>query len=365
MGGRPPGKPVGRPAARKKGVSDTTPKIKKDKELTCSMCGDIKKTKEFYQSWNPLHKTKKLPYCKSCLKEMCYDKNRNIDVEQVKNMLKTIDRPFLYEIFKTSIDENGDSIGIYFKNIGMPQYKHLGWKDSFFDPVFQDKVDKNREIIYKDENLLKKLEEKYGYGFDEEEYLNFERKYKKLSRGYKEKTELHTERLITYITHKVKEEMATAKGQVGEAEKWAKLAQADATAAKLNVSQLSKSDITGGIDLLPQLVEAVEQYVSLIPLLPKVLAQPYDDADLIIWANVNYLRHLEDKPFISYREIWNFYDIMLGESFKQKGYTEEQIKEEKIKRNNVFRDLGEIYVEPLYENPDDFIEESGESDEFV
>ena len=47
MGGRPPGKPVGRPAARKKGVSDTTPKIKKDKELTCSMCGILKKQKNF------------------------------------------------------------------------------------------------------------------------------------------------------------------------------------------------------------------------------------------------------------------------------------------------------------------------------
>jgi hypothetical protein len=264
-------------------------------------------------------------------------------------------------LYKESLKNNGEVIGIYFKNINsLTQYKGLGWSSSIFDPEIQEENEQKSDYIG---NLdIKKLQEKYGYGFEEEEYLNFERKYKKLSRGYKEKTELHTERLITYIIHKVKEEMATAKGQVGEAEKWAKLAQADATAAKLNVSQLSKSDITGGIDLLPQLVEAVEQYASLIPLLPKVLEQPYDDADLIIWANINYLRHLEDKPFIQYRDIWNFYDRMLEEYYEQKGYTKEQIESEKKKRNNVFRDLGEVYVEPLYDNIDDFVEDGEDLD---
>lgn len=52
---------------------------------------------------------------------------------------------------------------------------------------------------------------------------------------------------------------------------------------------------------------------------------------------------------VSYREIWKFYDEMLGEYYKQKGYDEIQIEEYKAKRNNVFRDLGEVYVEPLYQ----------------
>ncbi len=341
------------------------------KELSCTMCGGMKKVNDFYQSWNPLHRTGKLPYCKNCLKEMCYDANRNISIENMKKMLQFIDRPFIYELVKASFEDKMDTLGCYFKNLGLPQYRYSGWKDSIFEPRIEDKLDSERELVYKqevnfDEIDLKKLQEKYGYGFKEEEYLNFERKYKKLSRGYKQKTELHTERLITYIIHKVKEEMSTAEGQVAEAEKWAKLAQKDAQDAKLNVSQLSKSDITGGIDLLPQLVEAVEQYASLIPLLPKVLEQPYDDVDLIIWANINYLRHLEDKPFVSYRDIWNFYDKMLEEHYKQKGYNNEQIKLEKEKRNNVFRDLGEVYIEPLYENPDEYIEEdSGEVDGII
>jgi hypothetical protein len=336
------------------------------KELVCTICGETKKASEYYQSFNPIHKTSKLPYCKTCLKNMCLDNSGNIDIERLKKMLQLIDRPFLYDIVKISFEDKMDTVGCIIKNLAMPQYRYLGWKDSIFDPTCDnDNKISNSEDININSSDLKKLQEKYGYGFEAEEYLNFERKYKKLSRGYKEKTELHTERLITYIIHKVKEEMSTARGQVQESEKWAKLAQADATAAKLNVSQLSKSDITGGIDLVPQLVEAIEQYASLIPLLPKVLEQPYDDADLIIWANINYLRHLEDKPFIPYKDIWNFYDKMLEEFYKQKGYSDEQIQEEKKKRNNVFRDLGEVYIEPLYEHPDDFVDDSGDSDEFV
>jgi hypothetical protein len=353
------------------GKNPQTPKKPTVANITCLACGQTKKTVEFPASSSVFNAgTGRVQYCRECCINMSCDENGNINIEKLKSTLQKIDKPFLPEILQSSYEEsknggnNTHPLKLYFKTINsLSQYKDLGWNASILDRALyensknNDKTNKNIDIV--------KLQEKYGYGFTEEEYLNFERKYKKLSRGYKEKTELHTERLITYIIHKVKEEMATANGQVGEAEKWAKLAQADATAAKLNVSQLSKSDITGGIDLLPQLVEAVEQYASVIPLLPKVLEQPYDDVDLILWANINYLRHLEDKSFIQYQDIWNFYDKMLEEFYKQKGFSVEQIKEEKLKRNNIFRDLGTIYVEPLYEHPDDFIEESSDSDEFV
>lgn len=317
------------------------------KELTCGMCGETRKVGEYYQSYNPIHTTSKLPYCKKCLKNMCIDSNGNINIDKVKQMLKLIDRPFVYDMFKSSMDDKNDTIGTYMKNLALNN-KMDGWNSSIFEPVCENENIKSDRSEDKENINIKKLQEKYGYGFEVEEYLNFERKYAKLSRGYKEKTELHSERLITYITHKVKEEMATAKGQVGEAEKWARLAQADATAAKLNVSQLSKSDITGGIDLVPQLVEAVESHTSLIPLMPKLKEQPYDDADLIIWAIINKVRRLEEKPKVEYVDIWNFYDKMIEEHYTQKGHTKEQIDQEKQKRNNMFRDLGSLYVEPLY-----------------
>jgi hypothetical protein len=288
-------------------------------------------------------------------------------MQTIYDVLKSLDIPFFYSYWATCKEKNSDdpwTIYIRIANSKMNEFKASTWKDSIFEPQLDQPINYEHSINNQTNHfqVTDDVINRWGEGFQPEEYRNFERKYKKLTKGYKEKTALHSERLDTYIILKVKEEMATAKGDVTEAEKWAKLAQKDAQDAKLNISQLSKSDITGGIDLLPQLVEAFEQYASLIPLLPKVLEQPYDDADLIIWANVNYLRHLEDKPFIQYRDIWNFYDRMLEEYYEQKGYTKEQIESEKKKRNNVFRDLGEVYVEPLYDNIDDFVEDGEDLD---
>jgi len=194
--------------------------------------------------------------------------------------------------------------------------------------------------------------DKWGAGYSNEEYYYFEKKWNKLIDNYGQKTSFHIEGLITYIRLRVKEELATARGDLNEAKGWGAMAKDAATAAKINVSQLSKSDISGGVDLLPQLFEAVESEVGIIPILPYLKEQPYDDADLIIWCVVNYLRRLEDKPRVEYREIWNFYDEMFEDFYKQKGYSKEMIEKEKIKRNNVFRNLGELYKEPIYEDED-------------
>src|SRR5690606_17463641 len=114
---------------------------------------------------------------------------------------------------------------------------------------------------------------------------------------------MHEEGLITYIRYRDREEKATAAGDSTRATEWGNLAKEAARDAKLNVAQLSKSDISGGVDLMTQLSEAVESKASVIPLLPKVLEQPYDDVDLVLWAIIDYSRILEGKPRVSYREI--------------------------------------------------------------
>lgn len=333
------------------------PPADKNLNLSCSMCGQTKKSSEFYQSWNPLYQTQRLPYCKQCLKDMCHDTNGNIDVELVKKMLQAIDRPFLYDIWLKSVESNMEIIGCYFKNIGMTQFRYSTWKDSIMEPQLEN--NSNVEVIYSKEkhnedfNLTEEIIDKWGEGYNLEQYRLFEKKYNKLKRNYGQKTELHTEAFLNYIRFRVLEEIATAKGDVGESGKWAALANVAALNAKINVSQLSKSDISGGVDVLAQLFEAIESEAGIIPLLPKVLEQPYDDADMIIWVMINYYRRLEGKPRISYREIWDFYDEMLIENFSQKGYTEEEIQQEKDKRNAVFRDMSLIYREPVYEDGDE------------
>jgi len=351
-------------AGRPKSLIKTPQKPRKVlKDYSCQNCGDLKKETEYYASYNPIHKMGKILYCKDCIKDMISDTEGNVVLEKVKDTLRLLDRPFLYNIWKSSLEEGGEVIGVYMKNTAMTQYRNLGWKDSKMLPEIEQELNydnansdslNSRKIGDNklDFKLTEEILEKWGFGYSNDEYSYFEKKWNQLIGNYGEKTSFHIEGLKTYIRFRVKEEISTAKGDVKDAKDWAALAKDAATAAKINVSQLSKSDISGGIDLLPQLFEAVESEVGIIPILPHLKEQPYDDADLIIWSVVNYLRRLEDKSRITYREIWNFYDEMLNEFFMQQGFSEESIKIEKEKRNNVFRDLGKVYKEPIYEESD-------------
>ena len=332
--------------------------------LQCAACGKEQDVSQYYQSFNPIHKTGRIPYCKKCLKEMIVDVSGHINMVNLKRTLQLIDRPFLYDLWVTSESKNKDTFGIYMKNIAMRHHKNLQWADSEFEsrtPDRENDEEEDDDVQYSPRRkqtletfeITDRIAEKWGAGYTKEEYFYFEAKWNKLITNYGEKTSFHIESLITYIRFRVKEEMATAAGDLKSAKDWATMAKDAASAAKINVSQLSKSDISGGIDLLPQLFEAVESNVGIIPILPKLKEQPYDDADLIIWCNINYTRRLEDKPRIAYRDIWNFYDEMLQEYFTQQGYKPEQVEIEKKKRNNVFRDLGEIYIEPVYEEEND------------
>jgi hypothetical protein len=323
---------------------------KKVKELTCSGCGELKKDTDFYASYNPIHATGRLPYCKACLIRMSTDSNGSVLMDKLYETLKLVDRPFIYDLWNTSITENPtNTIGSYFKNLSLSQNRNFTWKNSAFQE--DDKPIQNTGNVNKfsDFILTDELTDKWGAGYTNEEYFYFEKKWYKLIDNYGEKTALHTEGLITYIRFRVKEELATARGDVRESKEWGNMASSAAKDAKLNVAQLSKSDLNGGVDLLPQLFEAVESDTGIIPILPKLKEQPYDDADLIIWCIINYLRRLEDKPRVSYKEIWHFYDEMLVEHFKQKGYTKEMVEKERLKRNAVFRDLEQVYKEPIYE----------------
>jgi len=343
---------------RTKSITPKQPHIpKKDIELTCAACGTLKKDKEYYVSYNIVHSTGKIPYCKSCLRNMISDDSGNVTLEKLQSTLQLIDRPFIFDLYKISLEDSNDTFGCYMKNLCLKQNRELTWKDSILRPQLNDENKLDYTNTYNNQTsniksdfiLTDEIVEKWGFGYQPEEYGYFEKKWNKLIDNYGEKTSFHIEGLITYIRFRVKEELATASGDVKSAKEWGAMAKDSATAAKINVSQLSKSDISGGVELLPQLFEAVEAKVGIISILPKLKEQPMDDADLIIWCIVNYNRRLEDKSRIEYREIWNFYDEMLNEFFNNQGYTTEQVTIEKNKRNSIFRDLGKVYIEPLYE----------------
>jgi len=308
--------------------------------INCKLAGKEQSNTAFYNTNSQL--MPKYPVCKACVQ-----KTINLsDMESVYKVLKDMDILFVKSIWDSVCEKTPNNpFGIYIRQMNsLPQYRGMSWRDSISLPQSNNNIQNLSEFVATDD-----IYEKWGFGYSADEYSYFEKKWNKLIDNYGEKTSLHIEGLKTYIRFRVKEEMATAKGDVKDAKDWAALASSAATAAKINVLQLSKSDISGGVELLPQLFEAVESKVGIISILPKLKEQPMDDADLIIWCIINYNRRLEDKSRIEYREIWNFYDEMLNEYFNNQGYTKDQIMIEKDKRNSIFRDLGKVYREPVYE----------------
>ena len=327
------------------------------KKIKCTgKCGrELVVNNNFYKSKSPFFPDGYVTICKKCLVDMAdYD-----DINSIYGIMQILDIPYFHNRWEETCKNNPNNpIGNYIRmaNSGINEFNGARYKDSVFGSQanategFANKEFKPDFSI--NDMTMGQLCEKWGYNYSQEELFLFEQKYRKLIDSYGEKTALHTENLLTYIRFRVKEEMATAQGDASSASKWGSLAENASKNAKITVQQLSKSDISGGVDLMPQLFEAVEDKVGIIPTLPYLKEQPYDDADLIIWAILNYMQRLEDKPRIEYKDIWNFYDDMLKDYYKQKGYNEEQVENERKKRNSVFRDLSEVYKEPIYEDGD-------------
>jgi hypothetical protein len=132
--------------------------VTKDK-IACSCCDKTVRPEDYYASSSPFHsKHGKLHVCKQCIWDYVEKDKENLN--HIKSTLRMIDRPFLRELWSSSIQETEKSkkelYKIYFKNLAMPQYRELTWDDSDFG-------DKKSENIYlEEEEDLTELHIKWG-----------------------------------------------------------------------------------------------------------------------------------------------------------------------------------------------------------
>jgi len=316
-------------ANKPKGNTDMT-----SRELIyCTGCDHDKKPSEFYKSYGTT-KSGTLPYCKQCCINMSLNDNRTLNIDKFKSMLSKVDRPFLYQTLSDNLEKYPkieSAIGFYFKDLGMTQNRELKYKDSLFTPNSNTNIHNG---IIMEEALLndserRRLIDKWGFGYNDEELYSFERKYDLLKENYPQKTAMHTEALLTYIRYRVKEELATAKGDVSEAQKWGQLADKASERAKINPSQLSKADLSGGLNGFGELSRAVEQAVDMISILPKFIEKPQDKVDFTLWCYINYIRRLKNLPDVEYKDIWAFYEERRDE-YKKEDNREFEFEDEQI-----------------------------------
>lgn len=267
---------------------------------------ELPKQTSFYNTNSELYKNiGKIPICKSCIrKSIIYD-----DMETIYALLRQFDIKFDIEYWNKALESDKDTFGRYMTMANsLHQFVGTGWKNSIFE--LPDIKENNQTInISTNENKISdELINKWGIGYENDEYLAFERKYNLLKNNYQEKTAMHTEALLTYIRYRVKEELSTAKNDMKSAKEWGQLAQKAAQDAKINPSQLSKSDLSDGLDTFGQLVRTVEQAVDIIPILPQFKEKPHDKPDFTIWCYINYIRDLKGLPMAEYEEIYQFYE---------------------------------------------------------
>ena len=300
----------------------------KDKYKSCSMCGDNKRLTDYYKSYSPTDKIdERLRVCKKCLKD-----NTDINnIDSVKNTLRQVDKPYNVHLLESALTKP-DVIGEYFKLINAKDYRHDTWEQSIFE-----KEEANEDVVIQedktsieniDEMFLDELKEKYGHGYPDEEYILFEKKFINLKPSFQLPTTMHEEYLREYCVNKVKETIAKAKGEFKEAKEWAAMAKESAEAGKLKPSQMSKADLSQGLDGFGQLARMVEEHQDIIPLLPRFVQQPKDKVDITLWMYINYVRDLKGMPDAKYEDLYEFYEV------RRKDYENQELDETELKEDN-------------------------------
>jgi hypothetical protein len=130
-------------------------------KFLCYCCGSEKKRSDFYKSSDPFNSVGVIPYCKACLENIA--RNYNNHYKQFGDVTKTslmeacerADLPFIETLWESSCNEvHNPSLekpktnvwAAYIKNVKMPQYNGMRWRDG---DLFKDngvKVDTEDKI---------------------------------------------------------------------------------------------------------------------------------------------------------------------------------------------------------------------------
>lgn len=124
--------------------SMTTSQESTDEKFLCYCCGETKPRSKFYSSSDPFNSVGVTPYCKDCLERIARNYNPNtkqfgeVTKQSLMLALERVDSPYLENLWDSSYNEVHDPNlkkpktnvwSSYIKNVRMPQYNGLRWRD--------------------------------------------------------------------------------------------------------------------------------------------------------------------------------------------------------------------------------------------
>lgn len=131
----------------------------------CPYCDKEKVKDSFYKSSDPLVKTGITQMCKTCAEKIARNWNEqtkqfgDCTKDSIQSALERLDKPWLENIYDSSYNEvnnpnaekrKSNVWAAYIKNIGMPNYVGMRWRDGdiFTTHQVQLKIDENRDESY-------------------------------------------------------------------------------------------------------------------------------------------------------------------------------------------------------------------------
>lgn len=232
----------------------------------CVSCQSDKRKSEFYASYSKLHADGKMPYCKECLQSIVDIS----DINTVKDALTKIDRPFLYDLWVSTLKSGGNVFGIYIKNIQMPQYRYLTWKDSQhessvaadddYDELLEDMFDEQSVLEEKESFVVtKEMTRRWGKKYNREMIFGLEQFYQQMLAANRIETPQDDNYVRKLAVISVKMDQELQAGNYDQAKKLGDLFSKYMTDSKLRAMDQSDATKTGGLRTFGQIYAEVEK----------------------------------------------------------------------------------------------------------
>lgn len=170
---------------------------KAKRTIHCSYCGEDKYEDNYYNTTSLFYQSGKLPYCKSCMKEL-YDKyyriyelkkDKHADQSALKRLCAVCDIYYSDKLYKASIKEmekspEWDLVAAFFKNRNLPQYSKKDWGDTLSELEIEitaraiaDLEAANNEEKAMLADIPKETIQRFGKGFSREDYEFLQEQY--------------------------------------------------------------------------------------------------------------------------------------------------------------------------------------------
>lgn len=244
------------------------------KEILCTACGNIKKSKDFYKSFSDLYSKNidtRMTVCKDCIVKyyIKYLEKYGDRRKAVYYVCRKLDVCFLHTVFEAAelqCKNKTSLIGTYFQKINsLKQYQGYMFDDS--NPIEEDSVKTSVDMV---KVIEKKIEDKkesisaealarWGNSYTKEQIIKLERFCNDMKGSYKVETASHKDYLFKIARTSLKMDEALDKDDVAEFEKLSRVYDSLMKSAKFTAVQRSAVDDAGGFATISEFVDALER----------------------------------------------------------------------------------------------------------